>query len=230
MKKLLQLQNLMVGQLIRREKKFIAYVKRGNKRYKCFFPNPSRLQGILHPGQNVLYIERKTPKSDGRVVAIKYGEGWMIIDTDVIHKEVAYEILRRKLVSYFPDYKKILREKKIEDFRIDYVILNHERYAIEVKGCFRIIGNKAYFPDAISERSTNQIYKLIRLMRRYEIKPYLWFIAPMPVEEIRISIDIDPTFYKAVIFGVKKGIKIFGTTIKFDGANIYFDKEIDVCL
>ncbi|MHA1616985.1 MAG: DNA/RNA nuclease SfsA [Candidatus Njordarchaeales archaeon] len=228
MKKLLRLQTLVIGHLVKREKKFIAYVKRNNQMYKCFFPNPSRLENLLYPGQDVLFVERRTSKSDGRVVGIKYRGEWLIIDTDIIHKRIAHEIIRRRLISRLPDFVRVLQERRIDNYRVDYVLLNKERCIVEVKGCYRILGEKAYFPDAISERSTKQVYKLVELMRRYELKPYILFISPVPVKEIGISKEIDPDFYKAIIYGINNGIHLAGAAVKFDGATIYFIGEVNV--
>jgi len=226
---LIQFKNSRLGLLVKREKKVIAYVKSTKKTVRCFFNNPARLEGIVKPGVSVIWLEHKRAKTQGRVLAVNFRNRWLFIDTNILHHNAMRVILSKYLIGSLPRYLYFDSEVKIDHSRIDYVLRNDKKYLLEVKGCFRFIGDCAFFPDTVSERST----KHMQLLKKYAeqgVPGIVVFVSPIPVRRIGISWDIDPKFYQALIDAVSCGVKVVGIALEFDGESLYYRGEVDVDL
>jgi len=219
----------MEGVLIARKKKVIAIIESYGEKFRCFFNNLSQLNNIIKTKTSVLWIRKKGAKTQGRVLAIEFENKWLFIDTSIIHHDVMRLILSQRLIQSLPEYSHFESEVRIGDSRIDYVLRNNEKYLLEVKGCFRFIGDCAFFPDTVSERST----KHMQLLKKYAergVPGIVVFVSPIPVRRIGISWDIDPKFYQALMDAISCGVKVVGIALEFDGKSLYYRGEVDVDL
>lgn len=226
---LIRFENIRLGSLIRREKKVIAYVRAEGKKIRCFFNNPSRLEGIVKPGIPVLWVEKKGARTQGRVLAIKFRKRWLFIDTSILHHDVMRLILSLHLIKSLPEYSRFDSEVKINHSRIDYVLKNDKKYLLEVKGCFRFIGDYAFFPDTVTERSTKHMLLLGKYANQ-GVPGIIVLVSPVPVEGIGISWDIDPIFCRALVDAVSHGVWTIGIMLDFDGESICYMEETIVDL
>ena len=208
-----EIPNLMKGEFIARPNRFAGEIKYKGCIETAHIHDPGRLKELLFTGAEVLFTYSKG-KLKYYIKAVKAEEEWILIDT-ALHSRIA-----QKVFEYLPDFsevKKIKREVKIGNSRIDFLL---DDIPLEVKGVSLVKEGIALFPDAPSERGTRHVTEIINN------DGIIFFLVFRKAERLAPNIKTDPKFSKKLSEARKRGIKIIANQISFDGRMIYYNGRI----
>lgn len=210
---LFEIPNLMKGEFIARPNRFIGEIKYKGSIETAHIHDPGRLKELLFEGAEVLFTYSQG-KLKYYIKAVKAGEEWILIDT-ALHSRIA-----QKVFEYLPEFsevKKIKREVKIGNSRIDFLL---DDIPLEVKGVSLVKEGIALFPDAPTERGTRHVAEIINH------NGIILFLVVRKAESFAPNTKTDPRFAKKLSEARKKGVKIIANQISFDGRMIYYNGRI----
>ncbi|MBP1043704.1 DNA/RNA nuclease SfsA [Vagococcus sp. BWB3-3] len=181
-----------VAQLIERKNRFIAhcYLPSEDREIVVHVKNTGRCRELFYPGVDVAvsYQASATRKTDYDLIAVKKGQNWINIDSQVPNL-LAYEGIRGGQISLpgiVGEIATIRREVTFNRSRFDVYLETDqaEKVIVEVKGMTLENHQIGAFPDAPTERGLKHVRELIALGKEgYQV--YVLFIVQMA--DIRLA-------------------------------------------
>ena len=155
---------IIEGRFLKREKRFIGYVKLADgEQVVCHIPNTGRLTELLIPDATVKLVYHPSPtrKTDYTMWAVEYHGVWVSI-----HSAKANEIVRYYLAAN-PDIKNLKAEVTKGKSRFDFAYMQGDvQTFVEVKSANLVIEGVALFPDAPTTRGQKHLGELIELKKQ----------------------------------------------------------------
>lgn len=117
---------LIEARLIKREKRFIAYIDYNGKIVKAHVPNTGRLRELAVKDAEVLISQNSNPlgKTDFKLHMIKKDSHWISIES-VLANQLTFEGISTKIITELEGYRYLKREIKHLDSRIDFFLFNN---------------------------------------------------------------------------------------------------------
>jgi len=135
--------------------------------------------------------------------------------------------LKNKLIKEFKSIKNIKSEFKFsKDTRFDFLC---DKKILEVKNVtFTRKKNLAEFPDAVTERGTKHLIKLMEsLSKNYQ--PYVLFLTQIQgINNFKIAKDIDDNYYQNYLKAKKAGVKFLAYRCHLSSREIKIEKKIKI--
>jgi len=188
------------------KKKFKKFTK-NSKILTAHCPNSVSMLGLLKKG-NKSWIS----KSDNIKRKLKYtleiindGKSNVGVNTLIANKIIEEALLKGKIIE-FNKNRKLKREVVYSnDTRFDFLC---DKNIIEVKNVTLLRNQKiAEFPDAVTERGTKHLKKLIEALKQ-GYKPFVLFLTQIQgINNFKIAKDIDLNYYKNYLIAKKSGVK-----------------------
>ncbi len=206
------------GHLIRRINRFVAEVQVDRQKHQAYLANPGRLWEILLPGTELLLSQGLTRgKLPYTILAGAKEKQYVLLHTHLTNK-VVHSLIDNRQLNPFKDYRVIKEEPTFDNHRFD-LLLQHlsskEYFYLEIKSCTLFSGQIAMFPDAVTKRGAEHLYKLQELALS-GIKAGCLFVVMNPETEYFMpSYHIDPHFAGALL-KVKDSVRIDAMAIGFD--------------
>ncbi|MDO5147429.1 MAG: DNA/RNA nuclease SfsA [Eubacteriales bacterium] len=223
-------KELQKGLFVKRPNRFTAHINIEGKEELCHVKNTGRLGELLLPGAEVLVEAADNPKrkTNYSLIAVKEGESWVNIDSQVPNK-AAEEWIRAG--GWMSDVISVTREKTYGNSRFDlYVETKEDDWFIEVKGVTLNVGGTALFPDAPTERGKKHVEELITCVKNGYKAAVLFVIQRKGVERFAPFEKRQPEFAEALRRAKTEGVEILAVDCLVDREGIRVDKEIPVCL
>ena len=86
----------------------------------------------------------------------------------------------------------------------------------------------AEFPDAVTERGTKHLKKLIESLKQ-GYKPFVLFLTQIQgINNFKIAKDIDLNYYKNYLIAKKSGVKFLAYRCLLSNKEIKIDKKINI--
>ena len=176
MKKLTIYPEAKSATFITRPNRFVMELKLKNKIIKAYMPNTGRMVEFLHPGNTFYVIKKKSPKFNYRVVATKYQQSYVFLDTVKINS-VFEKLLHLNLIDELKNLKNIEAEKTFGNSRFDFYVTTQQnkKVIIEVKSVTLCHNQIAMFPDAATIRGRKHIKELNKLTSQ-NYKTYIYYL------------------------------------------------------
>ncbi len=201
---------LLKGKFLERENRFTAKVLVEGREARAHVADTGRLRELLKKGAPVILSHNPKGKLDYKLVSVKRGREWVLLNTQV-HGKIAERAIREGLLGFKP--KEVKREVKVGSSRIDFLI-DGELF-IEVKGCNLVESKKCLFPDAPTKRGRKHLEELIKLKERGYSCGIL-FLAFRNCGCFTPNEKRDHLFTETFKEALKKGIKFFGIKLSFN--------------
>ncbi|MHA2250392.1 MAG: DNA/RNA nuclease SfsA [Candidatus Kariarchaeaceae archaeon] len=204
-------EEVVEGIFINRPNRFIAFVQVDDRIIRCHLPNPGRMTELLCPEKSKVHVKfHSNPKrkTKATLVSVSINEELIQLDSNLVAKWLPYEF-KNNTVPGLKGWRILNREKKIGRHRFDFILLDPDGNEVitEVKSTTKVVGETACFPDAISQRATDQTKSLIQLTQNgYQCM--LLFIVQRFATEFSPCSDIDPEFSKAFKQALVSGVNI----------------------
>ncbi|MFX0000320.1 MAG: DNA/RNA nuclease SfsA [Candidatus Hodarchaeota archaeon] len=210
---LFEIPSLMKGIFVSRPNRFIGEIKYKGRIETAHIHDPGRLKELLIDGAEVLFTHSRG-KLKYYIKAVKTNDEWILIDT-ALHSKIAQEVFR--LLPEFSNVKKIRKEVKIGNSRIDFLL---DEVPLEVKGVTLVKDGIALFPDALTERGARHVKEIT------EHNGVLLFLIFCRAKSFAPNWEMDSKFSENLSEARKRGIKILASQISFDGKIVYYERKI----
>ena len=159
---------------------------------------------------------------------IQIGGNWVGINTANPNR-LAYEWVSKELIRGLRGLKDLKREVKWEDSRFDLFGEGTEGPCyVEVKNVTLKEGDRALFPDAVTERGKKHLNTLIRLKRQGIRAVMLYVVQRMDVKIFAPARAIDPAYAETLEEAVRRGVEIIVVQARVTPQGIDFHRELPV--
>lgn len=223
---------LVEARLIKRYKRFLADVEIGGRYVTAHCPNPGSMMGLAEPGSRCWL----SPKS-----GTKLPYGWELVEskssgvTALVGintgraNGIVAEGLAAGLFSNLPNAS-VSREVKVgAASRLDFRLGDAEGRPcwVEVKSVtLSRRAGIAEFPDARTDRGSRHLAELATLAQAGERAVLLFLVQRNDCREVRIAVDIDPTYAAAMTLARAQGVEIRAFSCGISATGIDVGPEI----
>ena len=224
-------QALIHGQLVKRYKRFLAdVILDDGSEVTAHCTNSGTMKSCLEEGAEVWLSPVDDPKRKTQFTweMIRIEGDWVGINTSNPNA-LAFEWVNKGLIPGLEGMTGLRREVKWEDSRFDlYGEGSGGPCFIEVKNVTMKVGDRALFPDAVTERGRKHLNTLIRVKRSGIRATMLYVVQRMDVTLFSPAREIDPAYAKALDEAVRKGVEIMVAQAKVSPKGIEFHRMLPV--
>ncbi len=218
--------DLILASFIGRENRFVGKVSVNGKISSCHISDTGRLKELLVPDSKVALAKNPQGyRTDYKLVAVKKGDEWVLINT-LVHSKIAQEIIRRGYLGFLPE--EIKTEVVVGKSRIDFLI--DRNFFIEVKGVNLVIDDVCLFPDAPTERGRKHLLELIRL-KEEGYRAGIMMLSFVECSCFSPNKKTDEAFSKVFDLAVRKGIEFFGFmfSLNYETKYVCLKNKLKLC-
>ena len=219
---------LIKGKLIKRYKRFFADIKVNNSTLTAHCPNTGSMLGLLDKNNDAWISKADDPNRKLKFTLEMINSKNLLIGVNT-HRanRIVEHALKNKLIKEFKSIKNIKSEFKFsKDTRFDFLC---DKKILEVKNVtFTRKKNLAEFPDAVTERGTKHLIKLMEsLSKNYQ--PYVLFLTQIQgINNFKIAKDIDDNYYQNYLKAKKAGVKFLAYRCHLSSKEIKIEKKIKI--
>lgn len=203
---------------IRRLKRFVVQAETGSKVVNAYLANPGRLWELLLPGTELMLVPSSSAgKLDYTVLACRKAGDAILLHTHLTNR-IVKDMVNSGLIEAFKDYRVVREEPSYGRHRFD-LLLKHRKdnrdFYLEIKTSTLFAGKIAMFPDAVTKRGKEHLYKLKELSDT-GIKSGCIFIVMNPrVEYFLPAYHVDSDFSHAFL-KVRDSVQLQAFAAGFD--------------
>ncbi len=223
-------KDVLEGEFILRENRFISKVMINGEEHLCHVKNTGRCKELLLKGSKV-FLNKKSGenrKTNYDLISVYKGDRLINIDSSAPNTMV-YDFIKSKRL--FDDITYIRSEVKFGDSRFDlYIERENEKVFIEVKGATLEENGIVMFPDAKTDRGVKHIKELMKA-KECGYGAYIIFVIQMEgVKYFTPNYKTHKEFGLTLALAMENGVKAlsFDSIVKRD--EIYINKEVKVIL
>ncbi len=244
-------KQLTHGRLVRRYKRFLAdMILDDGTEVVAHCTNSGTMKSCLEEGAEVWLTPVDDPKRHTQYTweMIKIGGDWVGINTSNPNT-LALEWVAGGLVPGLEGLTGLRREVRWEDSRFDlYGELAGSKSAVEPgsksasepgrepgRACFIEVknvtlkeGDRALFPDAVTERGRKHLNTLVRVKRAGMRAVMLYVVQRMDVRIFSPARAIDPAYGKALDEAVRNGVEIIVVQARVSPESIEYQRVLPV--
>lgn len=224
-------QPLVHGKLIKRYKRFLAdVILDDGSSVTAHCTNSGSMKSCLEDGAEVYLTPVNDPKRRTRFTweMIRIGGDWVGINT-ANPNALAFEWVSSGKVPGLEGLNGLRREVKWEDSRFDLYGEGADGPCyIEVKNVTLKEGEKALFPDAVTERGRKHLKTLIRVKQAGMRAVMLYVVQRMDVRLFSPAREIDQAYGEALDEAVRHGVEVMVVQARVTTDGIYFHRMLPV--
>jgi sugar fermentation stimulation protein A len=224
-------KKLVHGRLIKRYKRFLADVRLDDgTEVTAHCTNSGTMKSCLEEGAEVWLTPVDDPKRKTRFTweMIRIGVDWVGINTSNPNV-LAFEWVSQGLIPGLEGLTALKREVKWQDSRFDlYGEGPSGSCFIEVKNVTMKEGDRALFPDAVTERGRKHLNTLIRVKKSGMRALMLYVVQRVDVKLFSPAREIDPQYGKALDEAVRQGVEIMVVQAKVSPEGISFYRTLPI--
>ena len=228
----MRLPQLLPGTLIKRYKRFLAYVVLEDG---CIVtvhcPNSGSMKGCSDPGSRV-YISRSS--NPGR----KYPFTWELVEADGFWagintgrpNHLVREAIESGTVAELQGYATIRPEVAYgEHSRIDLLLESpHQRCFVEVKNVTLVENDRALFPDAVTTRGQKHLNELMRVVREGDRGVIFFAVQRGDGQSVSPADAIDPEYGRLLRLAMDNGVEALAYRALVTPEEIVLNKPLPV--
>lgn len=222
---------LTPGVLIQRYKRFFADVQLSDGRcVVAHCPNSGSMLGVKEPGSKVWLSATQGPKLAWRWEIIEIGNSKVGINT-LLPNRIVVEALDEKKIPELIGYDSVRREVAYgTNSRVDLLLTGSVMCFVEIKNVTLRRGDRAEFPDAVTERGTKHLRELAQETRKGNRAVMIYIVQRTDCKQFSIAADIDPVYAKTFEAATKAGVEALCYQCIIKETEITLDKALPVGL
>ncbi len=216
------------AKFIERPNRFVAYVmieqeekkekKEKQKLEKVHVPDSGRMTKLLEKNGEVLLEERKGEKrkTNYTMVAVRIGEKWVNIDSQITNKLFEEEYRKIELLKRYTLKK---REVVYKKSRLDFLLEDEKEgttVLVEIKSVTLAEGKTALFPDAPTIRGSKHLEHLIEAKKQGKESFVVFIVKREEVKKFSPNWRIDQKFAETLKKAYKEGVKIIAIKARYE--------------
>ncbi len=225
---------LVEARLLRRYKRFLVDVELpGGEIVVAHLANPGSMKTCWEDGAAGRLLRSDDPrrKLPWSVEQIRIGGAWIIVNT-ARGNVVVGEALAAGRVPELVGYGTIDREPRYESGgRCDWRLRDPGRTAwVEVKTATMRDGDRAIFPDSVSDRATRHLAELTARVEAGERAVLLFCVGREDVASVSPADGIDPVYGRALREAARRGVEILAWRCRVGVDGLDLDRPVPVVL
>ncbi len=224
-------KKLVHGRLIKRYKRFLADVSLDDgSEVTAHCTNSGTMKSCLEENAEVWLTPVDDPKRKTKFTweMILIGGDWVGINTSNPNA-LAFEWVSNGMIPGLEGLTSLKREVTWEDSRFDlYGEAPSGPCFIEVKNVTMKVGERALFPDAVTERGRKHLNTLIRVKKAGMRAVMLYVVQRMDVHLFSPARDIDPAYGLALDKAVRQGVEVYVVQARVTPEEITFHRTLPV--
>lgn len=227
---------LLEGTLLRRRVRFFADVRLDDgTEATALCANTGSLRGVIAPGQRVRLSRSANP---GRKLPFTWeqalvGSTWVGVNTAVPNAVVG-EALRAGLVPLQEGRDRVRAEVPFgrERSRVDFVVegAGLPPLALEVKNVSMAEGDRALFPDSVTERGRKHLRELAAEVRAGRAAAVLFLVPRADASAFAPADAVDPAYGRALRWAAREGVRLAAHVALLDAEEVRLGPGIPVDL
>ena len=216
---------LIPAEFVDRVNRFVVLARTEGEIRRAHLSDTGRLKELLTPSSPLLLAPNPRGKLDYKVVAVKKGSEWVLINTQV-HSKVAQSLIEKGYLGFRPE--SVLREVKVGGSRIDFLIDGN--FYLEVKGCNLAVNGTCLFPDAPTERGRKHLEELLELKKR-GYRAGVLFLAFRDCSCFLPNFKTDPEFGRTFRRALSEGVEFFGfrLSLNLERGELLIKSPLELC-
>ena len=203
--------SLFAGTLVRRYQRFLADVRLADGTVvTAHCPNSGSMKGCNAPGSPVFLSRSDNPN---RKLAytwelVQANGGWAGINTGLPNRLVR-EGIEDGTIRELQGYGQIRPEVRYgTNSRIDLLLEGSERRCyVEVKNVTLVDGDRALFPDAVTERGQKHLRELMEVVRQGDRGVIFFVVQREDASTVGPADTIDPEYGRLLRLAVQHGVE-----------------------
>jgi sugar fermentation stimulation protein A len=227
---------LVEGVLLGRRLRFFADVRLDDGRtVVAMCANTGSLRGVLEKGQRVRLSLSPNPdrKFPWTWEHARVGRTWVGVNTAIPNRAVE-EALRAGTVPIAAGRATVRREVPFgrENSRVDFVLEGDglPPLALEVKNVSMAEGERALFPDSVTERGRKHLRELAAEVRAGREGAVLFFVHRADCTVFSPADAVDPAYGRAIRWAAREGVRFAAHRALLDARGVRVGPEIPVDL
>ncbi len=202
--------NMTPGVFLRRPNRFIAHVEIQGREEICHVKNTGRCRELLMPGATVWCQKSDDPKRKTRYSLIAVRKGGRIINMDSqVPNRVAEEWIRSGGLGFVPNT--LQAEKTWGGSRFDFYLETQDgqRGYAEVKGVTLERNDRAFFPDAPTQRGVRHLRELTEAKQQGLLAFVIFVVQMEGILSLSPNDEQDPAFGAALRQAAESGVAVY---------------------
>lgn len=232
----MQLPHLHEATLLRRYKRFLADLKRGDETFTAHCPNTGAMTGCAEPGATAWYSLSDNPKRKypATFEMVQTPQGLCSVNTGRANALVG-EAIRCGVIEGLGQVQSLQAEAPIPGGggRFDFALGETTRTYVEVKSVTLIRAQGlGVFPDAVSTRALKHVRALRDQVSAGHRGVLVFCAQHTGVKRIAPATDIDPAYAAELADAMQYGVEIraFATTVNLKDGQMCVTREIPFLL
>jgi len=222
---------LVHGRLVKRYKRFLADVLLDDgSLVTAHCTNSGSMLSCLEEDAEVWLSPANDPKRKTRFTweMIRIGGRWVGINTSNPN-ELAMEWVSKGWIPGLEGLMNLRREVSWEDSRFDLYGSDPDSGCfIEVKNVTLKEGDRALFPDSVTERGRKHLNTLVRVRKSGIRAVMLYIVQRMDVGIFSPARAIDPDYGRALDEAVRKGVEVIAVQARVTPESIEYHRVLPV--
>lgn len=226
---------LIRGILVRRYKRFLADVRLGNNHVvTAHCPNTGSMLSCSEPGWPVFISRHNNPQRRLKYTwdIIEAPNSLVGVNTSVPNKLVKAAVTDGR-IPVLSGYSRVLSEVKTGPrTRLDLMLEGGgaPNCYIEIKNCTLVENERAFFPDAVTERGRKHLGELINLVKNGSRGVIFFLIQRMDAAVFSPADHIDPEYGRVLRRAVDSGVEALAYDVTINPERIDLNRSIKVDL
>lgn len=222
---------LLRGILIKRYKRFLADIKlETGEVITAHCPNSGALRDFTDPGLEV-YVSKEA-KSNRKLLY-----SWQMARKDGIFVGVnthlpnvlVLEALQNHKIEALKEYSHIRQEVPYDrNSRIDFLLQTEESQLcyVEVKNVHWRRGERAFFPDSVTQRGAKHLDALMRMVDLGHRAVVIYVVQRQDCTSVATAADVDSCYAQKAIEARSKGVEFLAYACFLDETEIRLDQPL----
>jgi sugar fermentation stimulation protein A len=219
---------------LERINRFTVAVDVGGRRELAHLTNTGRLTGVLSDNRDCLLQRINGRKTRFRIVGVRTGGDYALIDT-LLQSRAFEKLVERRLLPSLEDCEVAARSPRFEGSVFDYLLRCGTRtYIVELKSAVMIGPNReALYPDCPTERGRRHIKTLMEIPGRTAgARPLIFMVAAFREAACFMPSRLgDPVVFDLLSSWVARGLDLRAASLYIDGGGfVLLEKpELPLC-
>jgi sugar fermentation stimulation protein A len=225
---------LIPGRLIRRYKRFLADVRLESGRVvTAHSPNTGAMTGCAVPGSAV-----RLSRAEGAHRKLRYtwelaraGRSWVMVNTHLANR-LAEEAVRAGRIPELAGYRTLRREVRYgTSSRIDLLLEDGPaggRALVEVKNVTLVEGDRALFPDAVTQRGRKHLEEMLAAHDGRTRAVMLYCVSRGDARVFAPAEAVDPVYARTLRRAVHGGLEALAYACRVGPAQVTLRRPLPV--